>query len=951
MSQAPPDRIEQLKRALELGAIDHETFDAAVAGITAQLAGSGAIAQGQDALAVGAGGVAFRGDNQGLINLGVLIQQGTQPGASRDDLRRAYLARIVTQADRLPLLTGETGKAQVRLSAVYTALLTRRGESDLAGEQAKAEPVRAERETRRLSALEVLNAERRLVLLGGPGSGKSAFVNFVALSMAGELLGLDVPNLAALTAPLPREAREGGEEGEPKPQRWDHGALLPVQVVLRDLASQLPAPGTPMMAEAVWNFICKRLTQAALDGFAPFLHWELIEHGGLILLDGLDEVPDALDRREQIKQAVQDFAASFTRCRFLVTSRTYAYQRDDWKLVDFAEVHLLPFTSGQIERFVDAWYGHMAKLERLSERLAVERAEVLKRAAARNRHVRELAEYPLLLTLIAKVQTEKGGDLPEKREELYDKAVELLLNQWESMKVVVREDGTKEVEPSLAEWLNASRDDIRRRLNRLAFEAHRDQPKLTGTADIRQGDLIDALLGASANRADVKVKRLEEYLRDRAGILAAHDIRTYQFPHRSFQEYLAACHLTDDEFPDQLAGLARGDPNRWREVALLAAAKAARGSSLNAWALSEALCFAPLPGGSPAAADHWGGLLAGRVLVECADLAKIAPRNAEKLTRVRDWQLAILRGKTLPATDRALAGRTLAMLGDPRPEVMTLDGMQFCHVPPGPFVMGDDDGSSDEKPQHTVDLDYPFFMGRFPVTVAQWCDYICRSGRDADDERSLRGRPNDPVGLVSWHDAMRFCDFLTGAWKDWLPAGFVVTLPSEAEWEKAARGGQSVFADPDWAEADRIREALDDAGKCALVPNPIPARAYPWGDSFDPENANAESAVGETSAVGGYPAGSSPYGCQDMSGNVWEWTRSLWDSASLKREFVYPYDPYDAEREALGAGSNIWRVVRGGSFRNLHGYARCACRYWSHPDFRLDLSGFRVVVLCSSPVR
>ena len=520
-----------------------------------------------------------------------------------------------------------------------------------------------------------------------------------------------------------------------------------------------------------------------------------------MLLDGLDEVPDARSRRAQIKQAVQDFAATFHSCRFLVTSRTYAYQRQEWKLDGFAEVQLLPFTPGQIRGFVDAWYAHMVELLRLTESDARDRAEVLKRTVERNERLRELAERPLLLTLIAQLQTEGGGALPEKREELYDKAVEMLLTKWETMKVRVREDGTKEVEPSLAEWLNAGRDDIRRQLNRLAFEAHRDQPQLTGTADIRQETLIRALLDASARRDDLNVGLLERYLRDRAGILAAHGVGMYQFPHRSFQEYLAACHLTDDDFPDKLAELARGDPNRWREVALLAAAKAARGSSLSAWALAETLCPASAARCGAPTADHWGALLAGRVLVECADLAKVAPRDAQKHARVREWQRTILRRNTLPATERALAGRSLAVLGDPRPEVMTLDGMQFCLVPPGPFVMGDDQGSDDEKPQHRVDLDYPYFIGRFPVTVAQWREYVQIGGHPENDERSLSGRANDPVLYVSWHDALRFCDFLTQAWRAALPQGFVVTLPSEAEWEKAARGGEQVPFDYDWLHA------------------------------------------------------------------------------------------------------------------------------------------------------
>lgn len=938
MTQAPATSLDQLKRALEAGLIDQATFDAAAAALSAQVTGGGAIAQGQDALAVGAGGVGIGGDNNGIVNLGVLIQQGSRPGASREDLRRAYLARILTQANNLPLFAGDSTHAQIRLSSVYTALLTQRSEADSEG-GARSMAKSPERAARKLSALDVLNAERKLVLLGGPGSGKSTFVNFVALSMAGELLGDAGLNLATLTAPLPAE--EGEEETQP--QHWGHGALLPVRVLLRDLASQLPPPGTPVNAEAVWGYLQAQLKQAALEDFAPLMHEEMLEHGALVLLDGLDEVPDALDRREQIKQALQDFAASFSRCRFLVTSRTYAYQRQDWKLDDFTEAQLLPFTPGQMQRFVEAWYAHMVELLRLSEASARGRAELLLRTVERNERIRELAERPLLLTLIAQLQTEGGGTLPEKREELYDKAVEMLLNKWENIKVRERADGKKEIEPSLAEWLNAARDDIRKALNRLAFEAHRDQPQLTGTADIRQDDLIAALLGASARRADVKVLRLEEYLRDRAGILAAHGIGMYQFPHRSFQEYLAACHLTDDDFPDKLADLARADADRWREVVLLAGAKAARGSSLSAWALSESLCLVPPPTGPAAAADHWGALLAGRVLAECADLAQVAPRNLEKLERVRQWQFAILRGGILPASERALAGRTLAVLGDPRLEVTSLDAMQFCFLPPGPFVMGED------EEQHTIDLATPCFMARFPVSVAQWREYLQHSGQTPDDDDSLLGRDNDPVVNVSWHDALRFCDYLTEAWRDRLPADWVVTLPSEAEWEKAARGGELLPDQPGVVNLSQVGAMLAAAGNLEQL-NPDPRRSYPWGEDFDGDKANAESSIGETSALGAYPAGASPYGCEELSGNVLEWTRSLWGKDVFKPEFTYPYQTDDAKREDLNADDDVMRVVRGGAWDGRRDVARCACRYGYHPVFRFDDFGFRVV-LCSAPVR
>ena len=98
-----------------------------------------------------------------------------------------------------------------------------------------------QREANRWSGLDVLQRERMLVLLGGPGSGKSTFVNFVALCMAGEMLRATAINLETLTAPIPPEPDSRDEE--PRPQRWDHGAMLPVHVVLRDLASELPAPG------------------------------------------------------------------------------------------------------------------------------------------------------------------------------------------------------------------------------------------------------------------------------------------------------------------------------------------------------------------------------------------------------------------------------------------------------------------------------------------------------------------------------------------------------------------------------------------------------------------------------------------------------------------------------------------------------------------------------------
>ncbi|CAG0935176.1 Serine/threonine-protein kinase Pkn1 [Thermoflexales bacterium] len=855
------------------------------------------------------------------INTDTYIEQREvkEDATSPVALRRAYLSRLADRVKRIPLAgidpqaAADAANGELQLAAVYTALMTQQTEAAARPELQRVLS-RLDRNMLHLSALEVLNRESHLVLLGDPGSGKSTFVNFVALCLAGEALNLPEANLAVLTAPLPARA-DVEAENKPKPQPWRHKNLLPVRVVLRDLAARLPAPDQPADANTLWNFMAAEL--GAVPEYAPHFKRELMERGGLIMLDGLDEVPDAQQRREQIKMIVQDFVSTFEKCRLLVTSRTYAYQRQDWKLTGFVEAVLSPFTSEQVTAFVDHWYTSVGALRGWTPERTQERAALLKAAIERSAGLQDLAERPLLLTLMTSLHAWRSGDLPERREELYANAVELLLYQWGRAKVERLADGSLKVtQPSLAEWLKVDREVMRAELNRLAFEAHRDQPQLVGTADLDQGKVIGALLKVT-NTPDVNLARLIEHVRDRAGLLIARGEGVYTFPHRTFQEYLAACYLTDHGFPDDLADLVRADVNRWREVTLLAGAKASRGSTSTAWNLAEALvcCDVPPVDAAYDEADAWGALLAAQTLIDndAAHLAQPARHNMPKLERVRAWLRAIVERGWLPPLDRAQAGNALAVLGDER------DFDELIEIPAGRFLMGGD-RRDNEKPQHLIVLP-AFKIGKYPVTNVQYMRFVEATGRKWEtNEVHKRGKANHPAVDVTWHDARAYCAWLTGQWR---AAGRIAVneearLPTEAEWEKAARGMDG-------------REWPWDIGGW-------------WDSGWDEQKCNSdELGLNDTSPVGIFPSGASPYGCLDMSGNVWEWTSSLWGKSYDSPEFKYPYRADDG-RENLAAGDDVLQVLRGGAFDGNRGLARCAFRSGYRPYFRHRSGGFRVVV-------
>lgn len=237
------------------------------------------------------------------------------------------------------------------------------------------------------------------------------------------------------------------------------------------------------------------------------------------------------------------------------------------------------------------------------------------------------------------------------------------------------------------------------------------------------------------------------------------------------------------------------------------------------------------------------------------------------------------------------------------------DGSELVLLPEGEFLMGSDRGFHSERPVHRAYVD-AFYLATHPVTNAQYHRFVTETGHRVpflDDLRATRdnwdpearvppgGRERHPVVLVSWHDANAYCEWAGGR------------LPTEAEWEKAARGG-------------------------------LEGRDYPWGDEINPSLANYDNAGG-TTAVCSYPPNN--YRLFDMAGNVWEWVSDRYSAR---------YYAESADRNPLGPEAGAARVLRGGASLLFARFCRVSYRFRNSPDFRFSLIGFRLAAEAAGPL-
>ena len=353
--------------------------------------------------------------------------------------------------------------------------------------------------------------------------------------------------------------------------------------------------------------------------------------------------------------------------------------------------------------------------------------------------------------------------LPPERVRLYAEAMRVLIERWQKLKGIA----------PVAELQAVLNDDRRLRpvLERLAFEAHQWQSRQR-EADLPRGELLQ-LLEQPHYLGDVALASgFLDYIDQRAGVLVGRGgdesgakPKTYSFVHRTFQEYLAGCHLVTGRARDRAAAYRQRAEasDYWSLAALLGAEHLlyVRESPADVLDLAYDLC----PEQEPVGAAGWRAVLwAGRMAALLGRDAILrdnhAGGGAVYLDRLLARLVLALSNGVLPAIERAEAGRALGRLGDPRPEATDLDGIAWCPVPAGWFQMGSSDADTDssirERPLHWQNIGEPFRISRFPITQAQFAAFVVDPHGYQNDKWWTRWDCNGgEIGAQTWRMASR----------------------------------------------------------------------------------------------------------------------------------------------------------------------------------------------------
>ena len=774
---------------------------------------------------------------------------------------------------------------------------------------------------------------RGVLLLGDTGSGKTMAMNYLACAL---VTGQD----SLLTANLQ--------------------SRLVLRLNLRDVITRhIPAGAgsgrAQMLLDALKEDLSGILGEDSAEELLKYLQVESTRRGVLLLLDGFDELPLARDDRARLLEAIDELSLSL----FALQGSTQSSARgaftimaarlsDDLShhLPGFSRLVLQPYDEVQIDAFIDKCSAACSTCQGTDEAAAQ-----LKLWAKKSPSSAQLASNPMFLAMVSS-QCFSGRALPDDRVELYEQVINLMLDR--SSLAQETDDGEKELKrgSAVAAPVSLDRETLRSCLEALAFASQQrqiqDTKKRRRPQPISKGDVYAAFETCLVRPVDMLT------LLEQSGFLIPQTPSGFALPQRCFQEYMAARYLLRQ--PDLIGGLkavAVEDPVLWREVILLALSRLAKQTEYTAIAVLHML-LPDEPGKVNAKTEmHWmSAALVGNALQETppkvpakVDIDRWA--HAVILHRGKDWLVRMLAEGHLSALERMRAGDALAELDDPRFHVDTWylpeePLLGFIEVRKGSFLMGtrkqdkarlvelygEVDDYEKEMPQSKVYLP-TYFIARYPVTVAQFRTFLTASQLEPKFRQCLDGISNHPVVWVTFSEALEYCKWLNKLLCDWKSTpkklatllrstDWEVTLPSEAQWEKAARG-------------------------------PKDERDFPWNDALDTDRANYGDVLSSgTSAVGCFPRGASYYGCLDMSGNVWEWTRSLCT-------WTYPYpsdESQQAEREDVTADvtapDGIRRSLRGGAFYNEPFFLRCTARVRGRPWNADGDTGFRIALCRTS---
>jgi hypothetical protein len=361
---------------------------------------------------------------------------------------------------------------------------------------------------------------RFAVLRGDVGAGKSTVISRLAYLLSDPVLR-DVPSELS-------KIMEG---------------LIPVRLLMSDLASLIPSDGMPGKAGLIWTMIEAELVRCCgktpgkrlFNALKPPLRTQ-----GFILLDGLDEVTEKGQQRRRLLEALTDFIGELgDEARVLVTTRPHALSDDDRRtdLPRFCVLDLAPMNLELIQCFVSNWFKAVRDKLEWDQSTFSHRLQTLQTMLSNRSDLADLAARPLLLTLITVLHTSRTK-LPGDRAELFEEAVDLLLSRWDRTLDGTNEVGTPLLSDTIVRVLRSQPDRIRKGLQALAYKLHCcQQGERKGDEDVSGLEARDILLlFADLLPADINPKALLGFLDHRSGLLFRQSHGQYTFPHRAFQE-------------------------------------------------------------------------------------------------------------------------------------------------------------------------------------------------------------------------------------------------------------------------------------------------------------------------------------------------------------------------------------------------------------------------------